>query len=175
MKISFVTWLKRHNPKALECQVENFMKSKGFRILWTPPYCPNLQPIKAFWGCGKNHVSLYNYEGNKISDVINLLREGWYGTRGNVELGDDHIIKKPVNTGKLWKKCIRYANEISVKLCQGIEGSVGSLTIDESYVPEPITLPIDTLVSDLARESSEEEEEGVSGEDNVTNGVVPLM
>ena len=166
LKFSFVTWLKRHNPRALECQVENYMEEKGYKILWTPPYCPDLQPIERFWACGKNNVSWHNYNGNKMREVVHLLREGWYGTK-HIEPGKEHMRKYPVNLRKLWLKCLQYANDVSVNLCRGIEGKIGALKIDENYIPEETKLPIDTLVLDLTKESSEDDLEGTNDEDEV--------
>ena len=40
LAVSFVTYLQECKPEALECQVEQYLKSRGHDILWTPPYCP---------------------------------------------------------------------------------------------------------------------------------------
>ena len=42
LKVLFVTWLKENKPEALTCKVENLFAEKGFEILWTPPYAPDL-------------------------------------------------------------------------------------------------------------------------------------
>ena len=123
------------------------------------------------WACGKNHVRFYNYSGNKMRDVVDLLREGWYGSK-HVDPGMEHMRKEPVKIANIWRRCLQYANEISVKICQGIEGTVGALKIDESYEAEDIKLPIDTLVVDLTNDSSEEDEWGGYGEDNGVIGFI---
>jgi hypothetical protein len=46
LNVSFVTYLKENKPELLECQVEKALKDHGHRVLWTPPYCPELQPTK---------------------------------------------------------------------------------------------------------------------------------
>ena len=57
LKVSFVHYLKEHDPQQLECKVEQILLDRGHKILWTPPYCPELQPIELFWAAGKNHVA----------------------------------------------------------------------------------------------------------------------
>ena len=53
IKLAFVTWLKDNQPEALICKVENLFEEKGYEILWTPPYAPDLQPIELYWAAGK--------------------------------------------------------------------------------------------------------------------------
>jgi hypothetical protein len=53
LKISFITYLKLNKPEALECKVEAMLRGRGHEVLWTPPYCPELQPIELFWEAGK--------------------------------------------------------------------------------------------------------------------------
>ena len=48
----------KENPELLECKVETFLAREVYDVLWTPPYCPELQPIELFWASGKNHVAI---------------------------------------------------------------------------------------------------------------------
>jgi len=57
MKEAAVRYFQERLPELLECKVEQFMKGRGHSILWTPPYCPELQPIELFWAAGKNHAA----------------------------------------------------------------------------------------------------------------------
>ena len=34
------------NPEALDSKVEFIFRSKGWKIIWTPPYYPKFQPIE---------------------------------------------------------------------------------------------------------------------------------
>ena len=56
LKIAFVLYLKAQKCQLLEFQVEKYLKSRGHQVIWTPPYCPELQPIELFWAAGKNYV-----------------------------------------------------------------------------------------------------------------------
>ena len=79
LQLGFVNWLKENKPELLECKFEKEMKAKGHNILWTPPYCPDLQPIETFWAVGKNHVADKYYDGRSMIETVADLREGWYG------------------------------------------------------------------------------------------------
>ena len=92
-----------------------------------------------------------------MRDVVDLLREGWYGSK-HVSPGKEHMYKKPVNCQKLWQRTLKSTNKIFVKICHSLEGTVGSLIIDGNYTPEEFTLPIDTLVIGLTRDNIQEEE-----------------
>jgi hypothetical protein len=41
----------------LECNLQKFLRSIGAEWLWTPAYCPWLQPIETFWAGGKNQCA----------------------------------------------------------------------------------------------------------------------
>ena len=79
LKISFLNWMRENKPELLACKVEKYLHDLGHVILWTPPYCPKLQPIKLFWAGGKNCVALKHVYKTTMRDVIKELREGWYG------------------------------------------------------------------------------------------------
>mmetsp|Transcript_22636 Transcript_22636/g.66987 ORF Transcript_22636/g.66987 Transcript_22636/m.66987 type:complete len:176 (-) Transcript_22636:527-1054(-) len=57
--LAFVEWLQENKPSFLECAVEKLLNSKGHRVLWTPTYAPDLQPIELFWAGVKNFVALH--------------------------------------------------------------------------------------------------------------------
>ena len=46
-------------------------------------------------------------------------------------------------------KCLQF---FVLTICHGIEGTIGSLTIVESYIPEDIMILINTLILDLTKE-----------------------
>lgn len=75
LKIAFVTYLKSEKRTALACKVERYLEDEEHGILWTPPYCPELQPIELFWAVGGNNVALQNTFDDKMKDVVKHLRE----------------------------------------------------------------------------------------------------
>lgn len=156
LKVAFVTFLKKENPELLECKVEAFLAREGYDVLWTPPYCPELQPIELFWASGKNHVALKFQNDFKMRDIVKYLREGWYGN-GNQFIDGHPYQKKPVDCRKLWNTCLKFARTKFIPLCDGISGTVEDLVIDENYVDEEVDVPIDTLVLNLANEDVDDE------------------
>ena len=40
-----IAHLREKKPEALECELQKWMKGKSYEWLWTPAYCPWLQPM----------------------------------------------------------------------------------------------------------------------------------
>ena len=125
-------------------------------MLWTPPYCPELQPIELFWAAGKNNVALKYKNDFKMKDIVKYLREGWYGNGEAFILGHPYR-KRPVDCGKLWTTCLNFARTKYIPLCEGISGSIGELIVDKNYEDERVELPIDTLVLKIASDEGDDE------------------
>jgi hypothetical protein len=45
-----------------------------------------------------------------------------------------------------------------------LEGEIGSLVVDENYMPETVDVPVDTLVIELTRDVSDDDENGSKSE-----------
>ena len=151
LKIAFVAYLKEEKPELLECKIERYLEERGHTVLWTPPYCPELQPIELFWAAGKNHVALQYTTDTTMRDIVKNLREGWYGD-GSVYPVDHPLHKRPVDCRKLWSTCLAIAGTKFVSLCEGISGVIGNLVETDTFTNEPIDIPIDTLVTALTRD-----------------------
>ena len=76
LKVGFVAWLKKHKPDVLRCKIEKFIEDEGGAVLWTPPCCPDLQPIELFWAAGKGNVSLNYYHSRSCKETVKDLRDG---------------------------------------------------------------------------------------------------
>jgi hypothetical protein len=48
LKVAFVEYLRDNKPAMLECAVEKYLQDRGHKVLWTPPYCPDLQSIELY-------------------------------------------------------------------------------------------------------------------------------
>ena len=75
-------WLKENKPEALDSKVEFIFRSKGWKIIWTPPYCPKFQPIELVWGVGKQRVGTLYKPRRNLFTTRRHLRRGWYGEKG---------------------------------------------------------------------------------------------
>ena len=82
-------------------------------------------------------------------ETVRLLREGWYGTLDKFPEGDLHR-KAQVNCKALWEHSLNLVTTKFVPICHGIEGTIGSLEIDETFVHESVNVPIDNLINDLS-------------------------
>ena len=60
---------ENHRDK-LQCDVRKLLTSNGHTWLWTPPYCPWLQPIETFWAHGKNHAAAKNRNGRTMRECM---------------------------------------------------------------------------------------------------------
>jgi hypothetical protein len=136
--------------------VERLLQSKGYEVLWTPPYCPDLQPIELFWVAGKNHVARHFYTGRTMKETVELLRDGWYGSFDKFPVGHCRY-KRPVNCQKLWDTALEHAKTKFIPLCDGISGTIGALVVDENYDKPTVSIPIDTIIIDLGKADDEDE------------------
>jgi len=117
------------NPHIQLCTEENPQGNSlgwGSFMLWTPPYCPALQPIEEFWGAGKNFAAAHYENDRTMRECVSQLQDGWYG---NPKRTDKHGKPKgAVNCGSLVKRAIVAAN-VKLKQVGGLTGEVGKSTI----------------------------------------------
>ena len=165
LQIGFAKWLYQNKPEALKCKVETLFKEKGFEILWTPPYCPDLQPIETFWGIGKNRVASRFFDQRTMKETVQHLQEGWYGNHFGDGPPPDEVIK-PVNCEGLVRKSIKAANDIFIPMCAslGLSGQIGSLEYsppqgDEQGEEGASNFPIDLVVGNLGALDDESDDE----------------
>ena len=70
-------------PQVLDSKVERMFREKGWKIIWTPPYCPKFQPIELVWGVGKQRAGTLYFKGRDLKTTREHLRRGWYGGKGS--------------------------------------------------------------------------------------------
>ena len=96
------------------------------------------------------------YDKNQsMKKVVQYLREGWYGN-GDAYVVGHPLRKRPVSCKKLWVTCLKMAGTNFVSICDGIEGQIGTLVIDDTFRYESVMLPLDTLVVDLKKDVEED-------------------
>ena len=57
---------KASYPEVLDSKVERVFREKGWKIIWTPPYCPKFQPIELVWGVGKQRAGTLYFKGRDL-------------------------------------------------------------------------------------------------------------
>ena len=99
-----------------------------------------------------------------MRETVWLLREEWYGT-GETYLDGHPLRKTKIDCNKLIEHSTKIASAKFVPVCRGLEGTIGSLNIDENYMAEPCEVPIDTLVLTLSKNQEEDDDNEVDVED----------
>lgn len=97
-------WFRENKPDMLKSTLVTSFQARGWKVLFTPPYCPDLQPIELFWAAGKNWARFQNLAHlRSVSQCIDHLREGWYG---GGEKG-----KEACDCNELWLHSLKEANK----------------------------------------------------------------
>ena len=132
LRITFVIYLQQCYPEKIECMIKQYLIQEiGHPILWTPPYCPELQPIEMFWAVEKNYAAFWYKGGQKMKKTIQLLCEGWYGNQGTFTI--NHPFKRePIDCKNLWLDTLKKDGTKCVSYCEGISVTIGSLIIDKA-------------------------------------------
>ena len=59
--------------------MENAVEDSGVKVLWTPSYCLDLQPMEVHWLSGKVNISRNYYFGRSVKSTVSGLSDDWYG------------------------------------------------------------------------------------------------
>jgi hypothetical protein len=162
LKLGFAQWLRDNRPQALECKVERLLRESGHEILWTPPYCPDLQPIELFLAAGKRRVADEFENGRKMRETVADLRDGWYGNAHRLSMedaADPDILVKPSDCGLLAEHAVKMANDRFIAMCPGLSGFIGILECD--WVVLDLAHEVIDVVND-----DDSSDEGGSGDEN---------
>ena len=54
--LPFVIMLQNNPLRLMTKLARYFYNERGWELIWTPPYCPDLQPIEKLWAFIKNRV-----------------------------------------------------------------------------------------------------------------------
>jgi transposase len=137
----------------VDCKVEGFLKERGHRIIWTPPYCPDLQPIETFWGCAKGWVAQDCENNRSMKQVVQLLRDAWYGYDG-----EERNKKNAVRCHRLIETSFDRAAQTFIPRV-GFSGTVRDLIVPPNTTIDLTGAPIDILMNTICLGEDNEEEE----------------
>eukprot|EP01048_Picozoa_sp_COSAG05_P000774 COSAG05_NODE_23_length_31591_cov_92.542995_27_plen_385_part_00 len=99
LKEILIKEITEKHKELLECDMQKELRSHGYTWIWTPAYCPWLQPIEVrstggpcrpsspqtspatqtFWAVGKGYAAAQNRNKRTMRQCIAHLRAGWYG------------------------------------------------------------------------------------------------
>ena len=72
--------MKTELPKSVfRSNIENIFEEQGWSVLFTPPYCPDLQPIEKVWSQCKGVVGREWKQQRSLKQTFNHLMVGLYG------------------------------------------------------------------------------------------------
>lgn len=57
----------------------SILKPRVYKLIFTPPYSPQLQPVELFWAHGKAYVAREFFPGRTLGKARDQLRKGFYG------------------------------------------------------------------------------------------------
>ena len=123
MKATLKSHLQASHPEWLKSDVQREFDSRGWTLIFTPPYCPKFQPIELFWQHGKGFVAREYQPSRSMKIIKEQIRTGWYG--GEDSNKDPHAA---ADCSKLIEHCLKAAREalendemLTGKLGHGLE------------------------------------------------------
>ena len=69
-------WLAEH-PDQNRTVVEQLMNDAGHALVYTPPYCPEVQPIELLWAKVKRYVAARSTHGRSLTEARQQTEEGF--------------------------------------------------------------------------------------------------
>jgi hypothetical protein len=116
LQAATLRWFQHNKPDMCQAKLVVDFDKKGWIVLFTPPYTPDLQPIELYWAAGKNWArSCHSGQSQNLEVVVKHLREGWYGNA-------DH---PPANPAGMVLTSLKYANS-RVVLDEFLSGTIES-------------------------------------------------
>ena len=94
-----------------------------FSLVFTPPYCPDVQPIELFWAHGKNFVASQYCNDRQLWQCRDQIRIAWYGGLYTPVGADGQQYKKAANCAALINQS-NTAADLRVDADEILSGSV---------------------------------------------------
>lgn len=121
------------HPEYQQDKLQNLFDSKGYRLIYTPPYTPTTQPIELLWGEVKRRVADRFKYGRKIKETREQLLDAFYGIL-KMQDGDHSQETKEEKklrlgvTPELVQSFIRHANDCCEEFVKDDELLTGNLS-----------------------------------------------
>ena len=137
MKAAVRRVLKEDHPEWCKSDVQLLFEKEGWELIFTPPYCPQFQPIELFWQHGKGFVAREYKPRRSMVETLVDLRTGWYG--GHDSEGNPH---SACDVGKLINHCNKNT-QAAIDADPMLKGVLGDyLIMDEDVREESQTLDV---------------------------------
>ena len=117
-------------PDALRTNLEEWAQETESYLLFTPPYCPDCQPIELVWAIVKGRVGRDWVKGRTVRQTFDQLCNAFYG--GTTSIGTTW---KPISA-RLCNKLVERSLRMAQKRLQHDELLSGTIyDLDESKLP----------------------------------------
>ena len=74
-----VEWAAKNKPDIFKTELQKELAKHGHLLIFTPPYCPEFQPIELLWGFVKGTAAALWKPKRTVPDLIRDLETGFYG------------------------------------------------------------------------------------------------
>ena len=160
MKAFAKQYLKEH-PELSRSRLQKVMDEHGYRLIFTPPYTPQLQPIELLWAYVKNFVARSTSSSSTSESLQQLMRLGFYGDPAR-----NHEGVTPALCERLIGHCLKWMNQF-IAADEDLDGTVEELQLaveEEADVWEDM-LEAEEKEKRGGRNESEEDGEEEGGEE----------
>jgi hypothetical protein len=115
-------YLKEH-PQLSRSRLQKVMDQHGYRLIFTPPYTPELQPIELLWADVKNFAARSTSSSSNAESLQQLIRLRFYGDPAR-----NHGGVTPALCERLIGHCLKWMNEF-IAADQDMVGSLEDLSL----------------------------------------------
>jgi transposase len=138
------------NPQNQISKLKEIFDPLGWKLVYTPPYTPETQPIEKVWAFVKNYVAKHYNTNEKMNDLIVEIKRGFYGFSD-----ENHPGVTPQLCSNIINHCLSWCNDfIDKNMHPG--GNLSSLA---NYLNENTEEIIPNLDNSILIDAEREEEE----------------
>ncbi len=137
-------------PELRKTEVQKLFGSHGYKLVYTPPYCPSTQPIEVVWSHVKRYVASKYEKGRNPTLLRKHLQLGFYGD------GTHKGVTREIVNGIL-KRVHEYCNSV-ISSDEYLEGTIDNLS---QVTSPPANVSLD---EEILEEMTNDDEDWVAEE-----------
>ena len=161
MQLYMKEYLDDH-PELNRTLLQEEFHKHGYKLIFTPPYTPQVQPIELVWAHVKNYVSRHTTINTKVADLQGIVRSGFYGDE---EFSHEDV--GPSLCRRLITSCHGWMNKF-IEGDEDLDGTIDNLIVSGEGIPsifDDLDEEEETEYESESEEDGEDEEESESDEE----------
>jgi hypothetical protein len=83
MRQALKAHVQAHHPGLFDTRIQREFRQRGWKLIFTPPYCPQFQPIELVWAFAKRHVACSYFYKRTMDETAEQLREAFLNPKLN--------------------------------------------------------------------------------------------